>query len=122
MAAIVATLFTTIPETLLSIFSNDPTVHQLGRPLLAIAAVFQLIDAMGMISGGSLRGAGDTKWPFIVSASLAWLLRLPLVYTLAVTFEGGVYGAWIGELAFVTALSACNFFRFRSGAWRSIRI
>lgn len=122
LAAIVATLFVAVPELLLSIFSDDAAVHELGRPLLAIAAIFQLVDAMGIVSGGSLRGAGDTKWPFLASAGLAWFLRLPLVYSCAVLLEGGVVGAWMGELAFVTVLSACFLLRFRNGAWRSIRI
>lgn len=122
LAAVVATLFVAVPELLLSIFSTDEGVHALGRPLLVIAALFQLIDAMQIICGGSLRGAGDTKWPFLVSASLAWFLRLPLVYGCAITLQGGVVGAWIGELGFIFVLSICNFFRFRNGAWRSMRI
>jgi len=122
LAAVVAALFIAVPESLLGIFSTDPGVLALGRPLLAIAALFQLIDAMGIISGGSLRGAGDTRWPFVASALLAWFLRLPLVYVCAVALEGGVTGAWLGELGFITALSTCNYLRFRSGAWRSLRI
>lgn len=122
LAVVVATLFVAAPGMLLSIFTADPGVIALGRPLLAIAALFQLIDAMGIISGGSLRGAGDTRWPFVASALLAWFLRLPLVYTLAVVWQYGVIGAWVGELGFVTALSLCNYLRFRSGAWRSLRI
>ena len=54
--------------------------------------------------------------------SAPWFFRLPLVYLCAVVLNGGLMGAWIGELGFITALSSCNFFRFRSGAWRSIRI
>jgi len=122
LAAIVATLFVAVPEQLLSIFSDDEGIHALGRPLLVIAALFQLIDAMQIICGGSLRGAGDTKWPFLVSAALAWFLRLPLVYGCAVLLDGGVVGAWIGELGFIFVLSLCNYFRFRNGAWRTMRI
>lgn len=122
LAATVALLFVAIPETLLGIFTSDPELLRLGRPLLALGALFQLIDAMGIIASGSLRGAGDTRFPFLVQAVLAWALRLPLVYTGAVVLGGGVLGAWAGELLYVTVLGATWLLRFRSGAWRSIRI
>jgi MATE family multidrug resistance protein len=122
LAAGVAFLFLTAPEALLSLFTRDTAVLTLGRPLLVLGAVFQLVDAVGIIAGGSLRGAGDTRWPFVVQASLAWLVRLPLVYLVAVVLGGGVTGAWLGELGFVTVLGAVWVLRFRSGAWRAIRI
>lgn len=122
LAAVVAILFLSVPEVLLGIFSTDPEVLTLGRPLLALGAVFQLIDAVGIIAGGSLRGAGDTRWPFLVQASLAWTVRLPLVYLLAVVLGGGVTGAWLGELGYVAVLGAVWLLRFRVGAWRMIRI
>jgi MATE family multidrug resistance protein len=122
LAAIIAALFLTVPGALLSVFSEDAGVVALGRPLLALGALFQLIDAVGIITGGSLRGAGDTRWPFVMQASLAWFVRLPLVYVLAVTLRGGVVAAWFGELAYVAILGCAWLLRFRAGAWRAIEI
>jgi MATE family multidrug resistance protein len=110
------------PDALLGIFTSDPEVIVLGRPLLALGALFQLLDAVGIIAGGSLRGAGDTRFPFVVQASLAWLLRLPLVYCFAVVLGRGLYGAWFGELLYVAVLGSAWLLRFRSGVWRTIRI
>ena len=122
LAAMIAALFLTVPGALLSVFSTDAGVIALGRPLLALGALFQLIDAVGIITGGSLRGAGDTRWPFVIQASLAWLVRLPLVYLLAVTLRGGVVAAWYGELGYVAVLGCAWLLRFRAGAWRAIEI
>jgi putative MATE family efflux protein len=122
LAAIVALLFVLVPDTLLHLFTSDAEVLRLGRPLLALGALFQLVDAMGIIAGGSLRGAGDTRFPFLVQAVLAWMLRLPVVYTAAVVLEGGVTGAWLGELGYVAVLGTIWLTRFRNGAWRTIRI
>ncbi|HUI26898.1 MAG TPA: MATE family efflux transporter [Candidatus Kryptonia bacterium] len=121
-ALAVFVLFLSVPDVLLGIFTADPEVLRLGRPLLALGAVFQLIDAVGIIASGSLRGAGDTRFPFLVSSSLAWLVRLPLVYLLAVVLHGGVAGAWLGELGFVSLLGTAWLLRFRAGAWRTVRI
>ena len=79
---------------------------ELARPLLALGAFFQVVDAVGIVAGGALRGAGDTRWPFAVQATLAWALRLPAVYVFAIWLQGGVFGAWIGELVYVFVLSA----------------
>jgi MATE family multidrug resistance protein len=122
LAAIIALLFVSIPELLLGIFSRDTEVLALGRPLLALGAFFQLIDAIAIITGGSLRGAGDTRWSFVVSASLAWLLRLPLLYVAAILLEGGVFGAWLAELGFVLCLCVAFVLRFRAGHWRTMQI
>ncbi len=122
VSAIVAALFVSVPEAMLAIFTDDPRVLELARPLLALAAFFQVIDAVGIVAGGSLRGAGDTQWPFMVQATLAWVLRLPAVYVFAIWLEGGVFGAWVGELVYVFVLSLCFVLRFRAGHWRTVRI
>lgn len=122
LAALVAALFLTVPDRLLGLFTHDAEVLALGRPLLALGAVFQLLDAVQIIVGGALRGAGDTRWPFLVQASLAWCVRLPLVYLLAIVLRGGVTGAWLGELGYVGVLGAVWVWRFRAGVWRGMRI
>jgi putative MATE family efflux protein len=122
VSAIVAALFIAVPEALLAIFTTDPRVLELARPLLALGAFFQVIDAVGIIAGGSLRGAGDTRWPFAVQATLAWGLRLPAVYVGAIWLQGGVFGAWLGELVYIFALGLALVLRFRAGHWRSVRI
>ena len=122
LAAVIAALFLSVPDTLLGVFTTDSQVIAFGRPLLVIAALFQLLDAVGIIAGGALRGAGDTRWPFMVQTALAWGVRLPVVYMVAIVLGRGVVGAWVGELGYVTVLSSTWLSRFRSGAWRAIRI
>ena len=122
LATLVAALFLTIPGPLFRIFSHDPGVLELGGPLLLLAAAFQVIDALGIVVGGALRGAGDTRWPFLVQTGLAWGLRVPLVYLVGVSLGKGVLGAWTAELVYICVLGAAFFWRFRGGAWKSVRI
>jgi MATE family multidrug resistance protein len=122
LAALVAVLFVAIPGPLLRIFTDDPTVVSLGRPLLAIGALFQLFDAMAIITEGSLRGAGDTRWPFLVVTAFGWGVFVPLAYLLGVTLEGGLSGAWSGGVVSIGLMSLVLVRRFRSGAWQRIRI
>ena len=117
-----AALFLTMPELLMRVFSSDPEVLALARPLLVLGAFFQVVDATAIVANGALRGGGDTRWPFVVQATLAWGLRIPLVWLGAVTLEGGVLGAWLGETGYLIVLAVALVWRFRVGRWRSIRI
>jgi MATE family multidrug resistance protein len=122
LAAAVAALFLLAPEALLRLYVEDAEVLRLGRPLLGLAAAFQLFDAIQIVTGGALRGAGDTRWPFLVQTLLAWVLRLPLAWLFAVTWQGGVVGAWYAEFVFISALTGALLWRFQRGPWREVRI
>jgi MATE family multidrug resistance protein len=118
----VALLFVAAPQLLMRIFTDDPEVLRLGGPLLLIGAVFQFFDAFAIVSDGALRGAGDTRFPFLVRFALAWGLFLPLGWLFGLHLEGGLMGAWMGGLVYVVVLAGYLVWRFRSGAWRAIRI
>jgi len=122
LAAIIAALFMLIPNILLGLFSSDPNVLRYGGPLLMVGALYQFFDAIAIVSDGALRGAGDTRWPFVVRCLLSWLVFLPLAYLLAVPVGWGLTGAWLGGLGQIILLAIFLVFRFRSGAWRRIRI
>jgi MATE family multidrug resistance protein len=122
LAGIVAILFIAIPGPLLRIFTDDPSVVKLGASLLALGALFQFFDAAAIITEGALRGAGDTRWPFVAHTILGWGFFVPVAYLLGVTLDGGLRGAWLGGLFYVAALAAVLLWRFRSGAWRSVKI
>jgi len=121
-AASVGLLFLLIPGPLLRIFTSDARVLELGLPLLAVGALFQLCDAVGIIANGALRGAGDTRWPFLVQTAMAWGLFLPLGWLGGVGLGGGLVGAWLGGTAYVIALGIAMTWRFRGGAWKRVRI
>jgi multidrug resistance protein, MATE family len=118
----IAILFLAAPGPLMSLYTSDQEVIALGRSLLALGAFFQLFDAAHLVVSGALRGAGDTRVPFLIQTGLAWTVRLPLAWLFAVTLGGGVVGAWYAEFIFILALSSSLLLRFRSGAWRHVRI
>jgi putative MATE family efflux protein len=122
IAGTVAALFVFLPGPLLRIFTDDPTVLALARPLLVVGAIYQFFDAFGIVTDGALRGAGDTLTPFLMRIGLAWGLFLPLAWLLGVHLDLGLAAAWLGGVTYVTVLAAILVLRFRSGAWRRIRI
>jgi MATE family multidrug resistance protein len=122
LSGVIAVLFVAIPGPLLRIFTDDPAVVSLGRPLLLIGALFQIFDFVAIVTEGALRGAGDTRWPFAVETALGWGFFVPFAYFLGVVLEGGLTGAWVGGLVYVCALALVLQRRFRSGAWKKIAI
>ena len=122
VGTVVAVLFVAVPGVLLGIFTDDPTVVALGRPLLLVGALFQLCDAVAIISQGALRGAGDTRWPFAVETLLGWFVFVPLAYGLGVTLELGLTGAWSGGLVAIAVQAAVLTHRFLRGPWESLQI
>lgn len=122
VGALIALAFLATPAPLVGLFSSDPEVVALGIPLLTIGAFYQLFDALSVLSDGALRGAGDTRWPFVVRCLASWLIFLPLAWLLAYRFDMGLTGAWIGGVFSSATLATVLYLRFRSGAWRRLRI
>ncbi len=120
--AIIAACFLLFSENLTGIFSEDPAVVDFSKKVLYLAALFQVFDGMGLIASGSLRGAGDTRWAMIAGVLYSWLVFLPLMYLFGGFLEGGVIGAWIGGTVYITALGITLFLRYRSGAWKKMKI
>jgi hypothetical protein len=50
------------------------------------------------------------------------LLRLPAVYFGAIVLGGGVFGAWGGELAYVSVLGGAMMRRFLAGNWQAAQL
>jgi len=122
LASIIALLFVMFPRQLLRIFTDEPEVIELGIPLVGLCAVFQFFDNAAIIGEGALRGAGDTRWPFVVQTALSWAFFLPLAYLLAVVLDKGLHGAWYAELTYIFLFAVVVVWRFGSGAWERIQI
>jgi MATE family multidrug resistance protein len=84
------------PEALISAFTTDQRVIDIGVRLLAIAAAFQLFDGTQAVVTGVLRGIGDTRSPMIINVIGHWLFGLPVGYALCFGYAWGVLGLWVG--------------------------
>jgi MATE family multidrug resistance protein len=95
----------------------------IGGFLMICAAVFQTVDALGIVYTGALRGAGDTIWPGVVTMVFSWLFIIGggfLMIGLFPTLES--IGPWIAASFYIIAYGVTMSVRFESGSWRSIRL
>ncbi|MFO0874185.1 MAG: MATE family efflux transporter [Phycisphaerales bacterium] len=95
----------------------------IGSRLMICAALFQTADAVGVVSSGALRGAGDTVWPGVATFVLSWVFIVGggwLLVTFAPQLES--LGPWIAAAVYIVILGAALWTRWRSGKWRAIKL
>ncbi len=96
---------------------------RLGGWLLIGAGVFQVFDALAIITSAALRGAGDTVWPGVLTVVLSWTLIVGLGYALIVLFPTlGAIGPWIGASLYISVLGVALVLRFVGGRWKQISL
>ena len=77
-----------------SFLSNNPVVvHETVR-YIYISMISEPFMAFGIILGGGLSGAGDTRSVMIRVAMGVWFIRLPLAYLLVVILGFGAASVW----------------------------
>lgn len=100
---------------LLGFFTSDLQVVALGVVPLQLVSLALPAEATNQVLSGALRGAGDTRWPMVVTATGNWLIRLPLTLILAGPF--GLIGVWWAVIADMVLRALVNIWRFRGTAW-----
>lgn len=101
MAGLTIATFLLIPETLVGLFVDPldpqrPAILATGAALLAVAALFQLVDSGQVMALGMLRGVHDTRVPMIMAVVSYWVVGLPVSYLLGFTLGMGGTGIWLG--------------------------
>jgi putative MATE family efflux protein len=74
--------------------SNNEVVIKESVKYIYISMISEPFMAWGIILGGGLNGAGDTKSVLMRVALSLWLVRIPLSYLFVVHFEFGVASVW----------------------------
>jgi MATE family multidrug resistance protein len=111
------------PASVLSLFADrDSPLVTIGAPMLAISALWQVFDAIGITVAETLRAAGDTTWTALVRLAIAWLVFAPSAYLVVKYTTGGATGAMACLVAYLAILAVALALRFRHGAWRRIEL
>jgi MATE family multidrug resistance protein len=108
-------------DALITFWSSDERVKEIGVNILICAAIYQVFQATRVIYDGSLRGAGDTMCLAIISA-VASVVVLGFGGALIVIFfpSLGSLGPWIAATLSVIVAGIANRWRFKSNRWMKI--
>jgi putative MATE family efflux protein len=118
VALIMATITIQIPELLAGLFTTDAELIAGLVPFLLCLAACQPALQAHFALAGSLRGAGDTWTPFVISTAATWGLRVPLATAVA-WFQGPVVFVWLAMLVDHTIRAIWLALAFHRGRWRS---
>jgi MATE family multidrug resistance protein len=94
---------------------NEPekeTLLRIGISLLAMAGLFQVVDAVQVLALGLLRGVQDTAVPMVIATVSYWIVGLPVSYVLAFTFGLGGVGIWLGLVVGLSVAAVLMMWRF----------
>jgi len=110
------------PEFLLRFFTDDVAVIATGTVPLRVAALAMPGLAASIVFSGGLRGAGDTRWPLVITTACFWVIRVPVGWLLINVLGLGLLGAWVTIGIDLTIRGALFWWRFRAGRWKFIRL
>jgi MATE family multidrug resistance protein len=101
LCAVGIVIFLSLPVPIISLFldMSKPDAAQIlatGTGLLALAALFQLGDAMQVMALGLLRAIRDTRVPMWAAAFSYWGIGIPCSYVLGFPMGLGAQGIWLG--------------------------
>jgi MATE family multidrug resistance protein len=116
----------TLPESISAVYLDpaapaNAEVIALAAALLAIAAVFQIVDGVQVTATGALRGLKDTTVPFILGT--VGYLGVGLVggYVIAFPFGLGATGLWVGLALGLTVSASLLAWRFHERSQALVR-
>jgi MATE family multidrug resistance protein len=115
-------LFVIFRRPIIMFFRTEPSIVRAGGTMLILASIFQAFDALAIVTLGALRGAGDTRFPAVVTVVVGWGIMLPLGYALTFWAGLGYVGAWSAAAVQTALASLILFWRFVGEAWRKIDI
>ena len=120
-SAVLAILYITFRFQLVEIFAPPDGDFSEIRSLAAFMMVglssYAMADAICLVSGGVLRGAGDTRWLMIVSVSLHWAM-LVAQYFIILVFKLDPRISWLAFVVLMLCIAVVYMWRLVSGKWR----
>ena len=92
-------------------------ISELASFMMIGLSSYVVADAILLIAGGALRGAGDTRWLMITSISLHWVM-LVAQYFIIMVWELGPRASWWAFVAMLISLAVVYLYRLLGDVWR----
>jgi MATE family multidrug resistance protein len=120
-SGLLAILFLMFRVQLVEVFASPgedfTEIRDLASQMMIGLTTYMMADAITIIAGGALRGAGDTRWLMTTSISLH-VLMLIAQYFIIMVFDYGPIASWWAFVAMIISLAVIYLWRLLGGAWR----
>lgn len=105
---------------LIGIFTRDQDVIALAAHCLKLVAFMQVPQVMGWIYSGVLRGAGDTKYNFYITAATNWGVRTLFSFIAIRLLHFGLFSTQVIILIEILTRLGLLYLRYRTGKWKTV--
>ncbi|MFA1611092.1 MATE family efflux transporter [Halobellus rubicundus] len=107
-------------DPIAGIFVDEPAHRALSALFVRVAAVSVIALGIDGSVTGALRGAGDTRVPFVSALAGLYLVALPAAWLGTVVPALGIGGLLVALLAEKAVPMAVNLWRFRTNRWKVV--
>ena len=94
------------PGVLISLFTKDAHLIEVGIPVMYILCFFQVFDGLQVALAGIFRGLKQTGIVMLANFIAYWLVSIPLGCVLALHYKFNLVGFWYGLI--VSAIILCT--------------
>ena len=116
ISLVMTTVMIIFRRALIGLFAKDPAVVEIGAEYLLIVSSFYIVFSSMFITGGVLRGAGDTLTQMIFTLVALWVVRIPVAALLSSNL--GSPGIWWGIPAGWVVGFTASFLYYLGGRWK----
>ncbi len=120
-SAVLAIVYIAFRFPLVEVFappSGDFTaIRNLSAFMMIGLSSYVMADAVILVSGGVLRGAGDTRWLMVASVSLHWAMLVAQYFIIRV-FAFSPRVSWLTFVTMILAIAVVYALRLRGDRWR----
>jgi MATE family multidrug resistance protein len=124
---VVSAMYVLVPGLLVGAFflseanGSRQDIGALAAVLMRYVAAYNLFDAMNLVFSGAIKGAGDMRFVFVTSFWMAIVL-VSTTWAALYWFQSGIHGCWTVVTLWVCVLGLVYAWRFRQGAWKTMRV
>ena len=111
-------VFLLFSPQLISLFSTDSEVIQVGTDFLHLLSLGFIFMAFSTVLARAMAGAGDTLTPMVISGICLFGIRIPLSVFLSQGMNLAARGVWLGILISSIARGLIIAFWFGRGKWK----
>ena len=121
-SAVLAIAYSTLRYPLVEVFAPPEgdfgAIRELSAFMMIGLSSYVMVDAVILVCGGILRGAGDTRWLMVASVSLHWLMLVSQFFIIRV-LDFNPHVSWTAFVAMIFAIAVVYVWRLRSDEWRA---
>jgi len=120
-SAVLAVAYSTLRYPLVEVFAPPSgefgDIRELSAFMMIGLSSYVMVDAVILVAGGILRGAGDTRWMMVASVTLHWAMLVSQFFIILI-LEFSPRVSWIAFVVMIFTIAVVYVWRLKGDRWR----